>query len=173
LCSFAVGIPPEQVKDKIDIYRQAVRACTRPVGAFVNHRAATFTMTVCAPSESEAWETARESFEWYPKTGARLIGTVAEWMAERNQDLGNYGYAADMNAHDKDGSLDLLTLDYLTESGACVLGTPADCIETCRRYEEAGVDLLLCLVNPYKIGHEHVMRTIEMMGTEVIHEFRD
>ena len=173
LCSFAVGVSPEEVKKKIDIYRAAIERCEQPIGTFVNNQAATFTMTLCGPDRAEALEIARESFEWYPKTGARLIGSMVDWMAERNQDLGNYGYAADMNAHDKDGSLDLLTLDYLTESGACVLGTPADCIETCRRYEEAGVDLLLCLVNPYKIGHEHVMRTIEMMGTEVIPEFRD
>jgi hypothetical protein len=42
----------------------------------------------------------------------------------------------------------------------------------CRAYEAAGVDLLLCLVNPYKIPHETVMRTIELMGTKVIPEFR-
>jgi alkanesulfonate monooxygenase SsuD/methylene tetrahydromethanopterin reductase-like flavin-dependent oxidoreductase (luciferase family) len=76
-----------------------------------------------------------------------------------------------MNAHAKDGSLDLLSLEYLVEAGACVLGTPADCIETCRRYEEAGVDLLLCLVNPYKIPHEQVMQTIELMGKHVLPEF--
>jgi hypothetical protein len=33
---------------------------------------------------------------------------------------------------------------------------------------EAGVDLLLCLVNPYKVPHETVMRTIEIMGKHVI-----
>ena len=38
-------------------------------------------------------------------------------------------------------------------------------------YEAAGVDLLLCLVNPYKISHESVMQTIELMGTEVIPAF--
>jgi alkanesulfonate monooxygenase SsuD/methylene tetrahydromethanopterin reductase-like flavin-dependent oxidoreductase (luciferase family) len=172
LCSFAVGIPPEQVKDKIDIYREAVRTCTTPVGAYVHDRAATFTMTVCAPSENEAWTTARESFEWYPKTGARLIGSVAAWMNERNQELGNYAYAADMKAHDEQGLLDLLSLEYLAETGACVLGTPAQCIETCRRYRDAGVDLLLCLLNPYRISHQAVMQTIELMGTEVIPKFR-
>jgi alkanesulfonate monooxygenase SsuD/methylene tetrahydromethanopterin reductase-like flavin-dependent oxidoreductase (luciferase family) len=65
-----------------------------------------------------------------------------------------------------------MTLEYLTEAGACVLGTPAQCVEMCRKYEEAGVDLLLCLVNPYKIGHDAVMQTIELMGTEVIPKFR-
>ena len=51
LCSFAVGVPPEEVKKKIDIYREAVRGCTEPVGKFVNDSAATFTMTCCAPDQ--------------------------------------------------------------------------------------------------------------------------
>ena len=61
-----------------------------------------------------------------------------------------------------------MTLEYLVDSNACVLGTPAECLEACKAYEAAGVDLLLCLVNPYKISHESVMQTIELMGTEVI-----
>lgn len=172
LCSFAVGLPPEEVKRKIDIYRAAIAQCDAPLTSFVNERAATFTMAICSPGEAEAREVARESFEWYPKVGARQIAEVADWMAERNQDLGNYGYAADMRKVADDGSLDLLSLEYLVDSGACVLGTPEQCIDACRKYEEAGVDLLLCLVNPYKIPHDKVMQTIELMGTEVIPAFR-
>ena len=93
-------------------------------------------------------------------------------MAERKEELGNYGYAADMKKTDDEGMLDLLSMEYLIDEGACVVGTPSDCIEACRRYEAAGVDLLLCLVNPWKIPHETVMRTIELMGTEVIPQFR-
>jgi alkanesulfonate monooxygenase SsuD/methylene tetrahydromethanopterin reductase-like flavin-dependent oxidoreductase (luciferase family) len=173
LCSFAVGVPPEEVKAKIDIYREAIAGCTDPIATFVNNRAATFTMAVCSHDEQAAREVARESFEWYPKTGARMIGQLAPWMAEQNQELGNYDYAAQMSQHDEDGSLDLLSLEYLVDAGACLLGTPDQCVETCRRYEEAGVDLLLCLVNPYKIPHETVMETIELMGTHVIPEFGD
>jgi alkanesulfonate monooxygenase SsuD/methylene tetrahydromethanopterin reductase-like flavin-dependent oxidoreductase (luciferase family) len=172
LCSFAVGLPPEQVAEKIAIYRQGVAACTEPVGRFVNDQAATFTMTLCASDRDEAWTHARESFEWYPRYGARLIASMAEWMAETGEDLGNYAYAADLKATDEAGLLDHLTLEYLAGAGACVLGTPDDCAAACRRYEAAGVDLLLCLVNPYKVPHEVVMQTIELMGKEVIPRFR-
>ena len=172
LCSFAVGLPPSEVQRKIDIYRAAVTSCKEPIGAFVNKRAATFTMAICAARRDEAMANARESFEWYPKTGARQIATLTDWMAERNQELGMYSYAADMKSHDDQGLLDLISLEYLVDSNACVLGTPEECIEACRQYEEAGVDLLLCLVNPYKISHEAVMQTIELMGTEVIPKFR-
>jgi alkanesulfonate monooxygenase SsuD/methylene tetrahydromethanopterin reductase-like flavin-dependent oxidoreductase (luciferase family) len=129
-------------------------------------------MAICGPDRQQAMVEARESFEWYPKTGARQIATLTDWMAERHQDLGNYSYAAEMKSHDDQGMLDLLSLEYLMGANACVLGTPEECIEACRLYEEAGVDLLLCLVNPYKISHEAVMQTIEMMGTQVIPAFR-
>jgi alkanesulfonate monooxygenase SsuD/methylene tetrahydromethanopterin reductase-like flavin-dependent oxidoreductase (luciferase family) len=171
LCSFAVGVSPEDVKKKIDIYRASVSQCTVPIGKFVNNAAATFTMALCAPTEEEARASARESFEWYPKVGARQIAAVAEWMQERKQELGNYGYAADMRAHSDDGSLDLLSLEYLVDTGACVLGTPDQCVDACKRYEAAGVDLLLCLVNPYNIGHDQVMQTIDLMGKHVIPQF--
>ena len=172
LCSFAVGVSPDEVRQKIDIYREAVRGCEEPIGAYVHDEAATFTMTLCADDMATAKELAAESFEWYPKTGARQIATLAPWMAEERRELGNYQYAADMKNIDDQGMLDLLSIDYLVDTGACVLGTPDDCYEACRRYEEAGVDLLLCLVNPWKIPHGAVMRTIELMGTEVIPRFR-
>jgi len=172
LCSFAVGLSPDEVKTKVDIYRAAVQGCTDPIGAFVNNRAATFTMAMCGPDRQVALDTARESFEWYPKAGARHIASMTDWMIERKQDLGSYAYAADMKRIDDEGGLDLLSLEYLVEANACVIGTPEDCIRTCRLYEQAGIDLLLCLVNPYKIPHEAVMQTIELMGTEVIPEFK-
>jgi alkanesulfonate monooxygenase SsuD/methylene tetrahydromethanopterin reductase-like flavin-dependent oxidoreductase (luciferase family) len=171
LCSFAVGLPPSEVQRKIDIYRDAVSKCTKPIGAFVNNQAATFTMAICAPDRNEAIANARESFEWYPVTGARQIATLSDMMAERNQELGTYAYAADMKQHDDEGLLDLLTLEILMDTNACVLGTPEECLEACKAYEAAGVDLLLCLVNPFKISHEAVMQTIELMGTHVIPKF--
>lgn len=173
LCSFAVGLPPEEVKRRVDVYRAAVAGCTAPLGAFVHDEAATFTMALCSERRDRAVALARESFEWYPKTGARQIASVSEWLAERDEGLGSYAYAADMKAHDDDGSLDLLSLEYLVDVNACVLGTPDECVAMCRRYQEAGIDLLLCLVNPYNIPHEAVMETIELMGRHVIPAFRD
>ena len=173
LCSFAVGVSPEEVKKKVDVYRAASAACTAPLGAYVHNETATFTMALCSQDRDKAIDVARESFEWYPKTGARQIATVTDWMAERNESLGSYSYAADMKSHADDGSLDLLSLEYLIDSNACVLGTPDQCLDACRKYEAAGIDLLLCLVNPYKIPHESVLETIELMGTYVLPKFRD
>src|SRR5262245_14045261 len=126
LCSFAVGVPPEEIKRKIDIYRDALGRCERPIGAFLNDQAATFTMMNVAPTREGAEDVARRSFEWYPKHGAKIIGALSQWMEERGQDIGNYAYAKPMQEHVSDGSVERLTLEYLQSTGACVCGTPDD-----------------------------------------------
>jgi alkanesulfonate monooxygenase SsuD/methylene tetrahydromethanopterin reductase-like flavin-dependent oxidoreductase (luciferase family) len=171
LCSFTVGVPPEDLADRLELYRKGLAECDQPVGKFVNQQAATFTMVHCAPTNEEAFEDAAESFVWYPKHGGRLIASVAEWL--EGGELGSYSYTAQPLEHDRQGLLDLLTFDYIRESGSGVVGDPDRCIEIARRYEAAGCDLLLCLVNPYKIPHEKVMQSIELMGRYVIPEFKD
>jgi alkanesulfonate monooxygenase SsuD/methylene tetrahydromethanopterin reductase-like flavin-dependent oxidoreductase (luciferase family) len=128
-------------------------------------------MVHCAPTKQEAYEVAKNSFEWYPKTGAGLIASVAEWMEETKQELGTYQYAASPLQHQREGAFEHLNFDYIHSAGAGVVGDPDECIETCKRYEAAGCDLLLCLVNPYDIPHDKVMQSIELMGKYVIPEF--
>jgi alkanesulfonate monooxygenase SsuD/methylene tetrahydromethanopterin reductase-like flavin-dependent oxidoreductase (luciferase family) len=173
LCSFTVGLPPEELVKNIDAYRAGLAECQEPVGKFKNETAATFTMVHCAPTKQEAYEVAEESFVWYPKTGASLIASVAEWLEEQQQELGTYGYTGTTLEHKREGAFQHLTFDYIHSAGAGVVGDPDECIETCKRYEAAGCDLLLCLVNPYNIPHEKVMQSIELLGKHVIPEFAD
>ncbi len=171
VCSFTVGLPPEDLKSRIDMYRQGLTECTDPIGAFINDRVATFTMVHCAPDRDEAIAQAKESFEWYVTESNRRIATVAEWMEEMNQtDLGTYDYTAKTRAANAAGKTKI-PIQRLFESGAAVVGSPEDCVETAKRYEAAGCDILLCLVNPYKMPHDQVMRSIELIGKEVIPHF--
>ncbi len=176
LCSFAVGTPPEDIQKRIEKYRAGIAECKEPIGKFINEQTATFSLVCCAPNTQEAVDTARESFEWYPASGAELIGSVAQWMQEEQKeeelDKGNYDYTREMQKMVAEGAHKLLSMDYLRESNSCVVGDPAECIRMCHAYEEAGVDLLLCLVNPYKIPHDKVMQTIDLFGREVIPHFR-
>ena len=169
LCSFTVGTPPEELSGRIQAYRDGLAACASPIGKMVNDQAATFTMVHCAPTSEEACAVARESFEWYPQHGARLIASVGEWL--EGTELGTFAYAGDALRHEREGHFDFMTFDYLKNSGSSVVGDPDQCIEAAKRYEAAGCDLLLCLFNPYKIPHDKVMQSIELMGTRVIPEF--
>ncbi len=172
LCSFTVGLPPEELTKSLDLYRKGLSECVEPVGAFKNETAATFTMVHCAPTKEEAYAVAKESFEWYPKAGGAIIASVAEWMEEKKMALGTYDYAGSSLEHKRAGDFEHLTFDYIHESGSGVVGDPEECIATLKRYEAAGCDLMLCLVNPYNIPHDKVMTSIELMGKEVIPAFR-
>ena len=55
------------MKAKVDIYREAVRGCTTPIGAFVNNQAATFTMALCGPDRHEAIDAARRVLRVVPE----------------------------------------------------------------------------------------------------------
>ncbi|HEU4431549.1 MAG TPA: hypothetical protein VFT98_22505 [Myxococcota bacterium] len=52
-----------------------------------------------------------------------------------------------------------------------IAGDPQEVVERAKAYEATGADLLLCLVNPYKIPHAQAMQTIELMGKHVLPEF--
>ncbi|MGA8679711.1 MAG: hypothetical protein WB592_04475, partial [Acidimicrobiales bacterium] len=50
-------------------------------------------------------------------------------------------------------------------------GTPAQLREFLRRYEAAGVDQLIFVMQAGKNRHEHIMESIELFGTQVLPEF--
>ncbi len=53
------------------------------------------------------------------------------------------------------------------------MGTPAQLREFLRRYEEAGVDQLIFVMQAGKNRHEHIMESIELFGAEVLPEFAE
>lgn len=168
LCSFSVGVPPEDLEERIAEYRKGQAECTDPIGKVINTQAATFTMVHCADTNDRAFSEAAESMEWYPKVGARAIAGMADWMAGRGQALGSYSYAGEIAQARDGGLLDQLSFDYIRDSGAAMVGDPRRCIEIAERYAASGCDMLFSLVNPYKIPHKAVMRSIELLGEHVI-----
>ena len=172
LLSFSVGTPPEELGRRIGIYRGGIEACGEPIGKFVNNRAASFTMVNVAETNEQAVEQAGPSFEWYPKHGAHLIGSVAQWLRQMEEELGTYDYLGSTADRVEDGSVNHLTMDYLLDTNACVCGDPDRAIEMFRAYEATGCDVVFCLFNPYDVAHEDVMQTIELMGQHVIPAFR-
>ena len=173
LLSFAVGVPPEDLIPRVEAYRKGQAECKKPKGAFRNEQIATFSMVHCAASNEQAFAEAEESMVWYPRHGANLIAATAEYARSFQEDLGTYHYTGDTERLAREGALDQLSFDYLKEAGAAMVGDPERCTELARRYEAAGCDVLFCLLNPYKIPHEQVTTSIELLGKHVIPEFQD
>ena len=88
------------------------------------------------------------------------------------QGLGTYEYLEGAKEIVASGAHDLVNFDYLKDSNAVIVGDPDEVIQRSKEYEQAGVDLLLCLLNPYKIPHDKAMQTIELIGKHVIPEFK-
>ena len=170
LLSFSVGTPPEELRRRLGVYREGIANCTKPIPAQVNDRAAVFTMVNCAPTREESYAVSRESFEWYLQQSAAMVASVPKWIAEMKGELGTYEYLAPVVEMEE--MIKEVTLENLLDMEAVVAGDPDDVVRLCRAYEATGADLLLCLVNPFKISHESVVQTIELMGTLVIPEFR-
>ncbi len=167
VCSFTVGVPPENLAERVDRYREGLADCKKPIGKFVNGQVATFTMVHCADSNERAFQEAGPSMSWYPSHAGKLFGEAARWMSTlQDGDLGTYSY---MESAKELGAFDV-PFDYIRDSGAAVVGDPDRCVEIAKRYEAAGCDLLLCLVNPYDVPHDAVMRSIELLGKHVIPE---
>lgn len=164
LLSFTVGVPPEELGERIAMYREGL-AQAKPVGSFVNDRAATFTMVHCADTQAEAEANARASVEWYAATAPAMIASVAHWQAEQASADGGYDYIKEIKDID---FAEVMKFELLQEMGAVIVGDPDHCIEVCRRFEKAGCDLLLCLKQPHAIEHDKIMRSIELIGRHVI-----
>ncbi len=53
-----------------------------------------------------------------------------------------------------------------------IVGTPDECLRKLARYDEIGVDQVLCYLNFGYLPHSAVMKSIELLGTHVIPELR-
>jgi hypothetical protein len=53
-----------------------------------------------------------------------------------------------------------------------VVGDPDQCLAKMLKYAELGVDQLICYVQFGHLPHESIMRTIELLGTEIIPQLK-
>ena len=162
LLSFSVALPPEALQNRFARYRQGLSEAV-PAGKFINDQIGTFCQVHCAETTAQAHLEARDAFEWYIQTSLKAVAGLGDWKDGTN--LGSYEYAKKL----LDGiSIDDLTFDYLVKNDSVVCGDPDHCLEMANRYKAMGVDVLMCLVQSYDIPHEKVMRSIELLGTEVL-----
>ena len=59
-------------------------------------------------------------------------------------------------------------MSHYQEQDMIIIGTPEECLEKIIRYDEVGVDQLLCYVQFGDLPHEKVMRNLELLSKDVI-----
>ena len=174
LCSFSIGTSMEHLADRVERYRAGFQRCTKPIAAFPNEHVVAFTMVNCSEKAEDSHAVARDNYEWYARASADSISELSDWVEERSGSLGTFNYTDKIRAATRTGSKEVsLNFDAMMSKNSVIAGDPDEIIRRARLYEEAGVDQLLCLMNPHCIPHDRVLKTIELMGRYVLPEFED
>ena len=153
--------PPCWMAAHIAQYRSAA-ADPDPITRVTTNKVAAYTLVHCAESMAQCeangiWD----SVWWWYK---HLAEFTLEWefpnLPEEERDqifpLLKRQLEGDFDPHE------------FSEADMIVVGDPEQCLAKMRRYEELGVDQLICYVQFGHLGHASILRTIELLGTEVI-----
>ena len=156
------------------LYRKGLERC-EPAGAFINNQIGVFTIGHCAPTTREAVEHgAVDATMWYVMYAIRALASTPKEML--GQIPGTLPYQDVLKAfpllerYDQEGSISFEEID---QRDMVIVGDPDKCIEKLKRYEQAGADHVLCIMQVGGLKHEHIMKSIELFGKYVIPEFKN
>ncbi|MDE0750477.1 MAG: LLM class flavin-dependent oxidoreductase [Acidimicrobiales bacterium] len=162
LLSFALLQPVEAMARAVDVYRTARDEGVEPLTRVRNDRIGAYTLVHCCDDIDEAAEYGLwDSVRWWYKNLAEF---TLKWefpnLSQAEQDA-----MFPLLEPSIRGDVDV---ERYLEQDMIILGTPAECFEKMQRYDEAGIDQLLCYTQFGTLPHNKVMRCHELLGTEVI-----
>ncbi len=176
--SFAFIDPEEAVHWVTDYETTLAERCV-PVGEAVNANVACVTPMMCAPTEEQAVERGLEGANFFGYSlghfyvfGDHRPGTTDVWseFVERRADR---GYSPDVEAALAEERLGAKVAAGDTTGLRGATGTPEQIREYLLRYEAAGVDQLIFVLQAGRNRHEHICEAIELFGREVLPEFKE
>jgi len=164
LLSFALMQPVESMAKHIELYRKGQRECGKPVAAFKNDRVGAYTLVHCVDDIDEAaryglWKSVSW---WYQNLAEFTLTWEMRHLSQEEKDA-----VFPLLKPTLEGNIDV---KKYTDEDMIIVGSPEECLRKILRYEQAGVDQLLCYVQFGYLPHEKVMRSIELLGTRVIPE---
>jgi len=164
LLSFALLQPVEKMAEAIQAYRRGQRECEVPLPKFKNDRVGAYTLVHCVDDMVEAekyglWESVTW---WYQNLAEFTLAWEFPNLPEEEK-----AQLFPLLEASKTGDI---PVQQFVEQDMIIVGTPDECIEKIMRYEEAGVDQLLCYCQFGMLPNEAVLRNLELLGTKVIPE---
>jgi alkanesulfonate monooxygenase SsuD/methylene tetrahydromethanopterin reductase-like flavin-dependent oxidoreductase (luciferase family) len=172
-------IDPEEAVHWVGDYETTMREKCVPVGKAVNPQVACVTPMMCAPREDDAIRMGLEGGNFFGYSlahfyvfGEHVPGSTNVWQEflERRDKLG-YSPEAAIAAEQERLGAKIAAGDNSGLRGA--VGTPEQLREFLRRYEEAGVDQLIFVMQAGKNRHEDIMSSLELFGHDVLPEFKE
>ncbi len=172
-------VEPEEAAEWVDEYH-AILASERcvPGGFAVNPRFAVALPMMVHPDEATAIERGIDgahffgySLAHYYVFGEHRPGRTNIWE-EFQQRRDETGFARSIVRADQ-APLGVKILQQGLGSLRGAIGTPGQVAELVRRYEAAGVDQLIFVLQAGRNRHEHICEAIELFGREVLPEFAE
>ncbi len=172
-------IDPEEAKTWIADYEKTLRDTCVPVGRSINPNVACVTPMMVHDDEDEAIARGLEggNFFGYSLAHYYVFGDhrpartdVWEEFVERRDKM---GYSPEAAIAEKKQVLGAKAASGNEEGLRGAVGTPEQIRQFLRRYEEAGVDQVIFIMQAGKNRHEHIMESIEKFGIEILPEFAE
>jgi len=181
ILGLTIFVSVKQLADRVRAYRAAL-ADAKPVGKFVNDKVGAFTIVHVAETKEQAMANGgAEAAINYLLYAFRVLGGFADpsgkGMQREYADLEikstpyrdliakEYPLIAKMQKGE-------CTFEELDAEDMVIVGDVDHVIRKVERYQEAGLDHLLALMQADRITHPAVMRSIELFATHVMPRFR-
>ena len=170
-------VEPEEAKAWVDEYHAIIDSerCV-PGGFAVNPQVACVLPMMCAPDEAQAIERGIDGAHFFGYSLAHYYvfgdhrpgrtNIYEEFLARRD----DVGFARSIITADA-APLGVRVLQQGLGSLRGAIGSPEQVRDLCRRYEAAGVDQLIFVMQAGRNRHEHICESIELFASEVMPEF--
>lgn len=152
----------EQMQERVGMYREGLKHC-QPVGHFINDQVAALCLVHCAESDEEARRVAAPEGVWFVNKAEELY---RPWQGREVPD--SYKFAVTAVQQERANK----TAEDHIKSGAFAMGDPDTVIKVLKKYQEAGVDQILCFMQMARLPHARIMDSIKLCGRYVIPYFR-
>jgi alkanesulfonate monooxygenase SsuD/methylene tetrahydromethanopterin reductase-like flavin-dependent oxidoreductase (luciferase family) len=163
LLSFSIMQPLERMAQQIQAYRKAQERAT-PLTDVATNKVAAYTLVHCADSMQQAERNGiwRSVGWWYQNLAQFTIDWELVHLSpeEQNQIFPLMKPLLEGN----------IPIEHFHSADMIVVGDAERCLEKMKRYADLGVDELICYVQFGYHPHASVMRTIEILGKEVLPE---
>ena len=151
-----------QMEERVTAYREAVKNA-KPVGEFVNDQVAALCLIHVGEDDEEARRVGAPEGEWFVNKAEELY---QPWQGR--QVPNSYRFAVNAVQEER---VNKTAADHI-ESGAFAMGDPDTVIKVLKKYEEAGVDQILCFMQMGNLAHSRIMDSIKLFGRHVIPYFK-
>jgi alkanesulfonate monooxygenase SsuD/methylene tetrahydromethanopterin reductase-like flavin-dependent oxidoreductase (luciferase family) len=161
LLAMSILNPIEKLNTLVQNYR-AASATARPLTKVVNKRVASYTLVHCVENRRDlernnVWPAIQW---WYTSLAEFFLKWELAEMPEHERKAA-FPHLENILA----GKFDIRQFD---REDMIIVGTPDECLRKLRRYQDMGIDQTLCYVQFGPVPHDAVMRSLELLGREVI-----